>query len=123
MIFPNCDESVSIKPNIFASTIKGIHTDFVLTHFIDKTFLVISQYSKLGAIVEVTREPIQAEDDEIYQIKSLLGANDENIELTARYLAKNLQITRPLLISLALKDPVPTKESLNLLVEAIKSQA
>ncbi|KAL6068589.1 Proteasome assembly chaperone 3 [Balamuthia mandrillaris] len=96
----------------FAAVINGVHTEFILTPFADRIFIVITQLGKLGTLITASKETndvMSGEPQEAnYAIDVLLGKRDE--PLLALYARRIVELIcakharRSLLLSLCLKD-------------------
>lgn len=73
--------------------------------FSNRIFLIVSQFKKLGSLVTVNREsPLNQFDSNIFSTKIVFGKDEVNIHAAARYIAEQINIDRPLLLSICLKD-------------------
>ncbi|XP_072172972.1 proteasome assembly chaperone 3-like [Diadema setosum] len=93
-----------------AVTLDGRHTDFVLTPFEDRSFLVVTQYQKLGTLIHVTKDSLPLDKrEETYSTHVLLGRDEPVIHVFARNIASQVlkSESKPLLLSLALEDYSP----------------
>uniref|UniRef100_A0A6M2DEX7 Putative proteasome assembly chaperone 3-like trichogramma pretiosum n=1 Tax=Xenopsylla cheopis TaxID=163159 RepID=A0A6M2DEX7_XENCH len=111
----------NINPNtIFKSTgavINNNHTDIVFAEFVNKIFLIVTQYKRLGSLVSVQKfSPSTASDNQnyTYDINTLFGSNEKEY-LTARYLTEAFSTEKQILVFSTLKDH--SRETL----EAIRS--
>lgn len=96
--------------------INEIHTDIVVKNYRNRIFLVITQFKKFGSIITVTRE--EAAKTDVYTIKTILGKDDDETHVAARYIAEQTGIQKPLLVSICLKDY--GVDTLKCIVAAIK---
>ncbi|XP_072027737.1 proteasome assembly chaperone 3-like [Amphiura filiformis] len=94
-----------------AAIIDGIHTDIVCTAFDDQTLLVITQYQKLGTLVQVTRDADLPEDRNTnFTSKVLLGKDEPLTHVYATNIASkvcNTPNSKPLLLAMSLKQHSP----------------
>ncbi|XP_033118312.1 proteasome assembly chaperone 3-like [Anneissia japonica] len=104
-----------------AVVISNIHTDIVCTSFTDKLMLIITQYQKLGTVMYVFNEAeISGMQQPLFNTKVLIGKDEPVTHVYARNIALKLHQlgnTKPLLLTLALKDDTP--EMLKAILESI----
>lgn len=88
-----------------AADIDDVATEVVLAEYTDKTLLIISQYQKIGSMLMIQRDQVHSPlgVDNIYTTKVIFGATGEEQQVAARYLAEELNITKPLCIFINLK--------------------
>lgn len=109
----------------FSADIQNVPTDFVITDFNDRTFIIVTQRSKLGILTSASCDVQEVLDREpTYTIKTLLGKrSDANSFLLCRQLIASLK--KPLLVSLSLQ-AIPSDEAdfevVRELVSAIESR-
>lgn len=105
------DTSSTPRTKQGAVTIDGVHTDIVCTAFEDHTFLVITQYQKLGTLVQVLQDgEIPDERNPTFTTKVLLGKDEPITHVYARNLATTVcsaPNSKPLLLAIALKKHSP----------------
>lgn len=111
----------TLKVNHFAAVICENHTEFVITIYPNYINLFITQFGKIGNLYQVRIE--QPENginaaEPVYDISPLLGSDNLEAEIAARYITERLKIRKPLLLSLSLKSF--SKNTLDALVEAIR---
>ncbi|KAJ8953174.1 hypothetical protein NQ317_013578 [Molorchus minor] len=117
--------SVENYPPIFnncAILIEGVHTEIIQTHFSNYINLIVTQFGKIGNLYQVkVDQPANgfSISEAIYTINTLLGGDNFEAEVAARYLTEKLKISQPLLLSLSLKNF--SKGTLDLIIEAIQS--
>jgi len=92
----------------FGRTINGQQTDLVITKFANRDFIVLTQLRKLGTVVEITRDTVRnpAEGSSgraVFSVNILLGTDNEEVHLFGRILAEKLGITKPILLTLGVK--------------------
>ena len=91
--------------------INGVSTDFVCSDFGDKYFILITQYGKMGTLVQIGKEfHLNNGDIENVDIKVLLGKDEPLTYVYAKQIGSSLYgrgILRPILLGIALKDPTP----------------
>ncbi|XP_070563901.1 proteasome assembly chaperone 3-like isoform X2 [Ptychodera flava] len=95
-----------------AVTIDGVHTDVICTAFSDRLFIVVTQFQKLGTLVHVTKDLVGFVDlsSPSFTTKVLLGKDEPAVHIYAKNLASKIctePTSKPLLLSLALKDFSP----------------
>ncbi|XP_012256195.1 proteasome assembly chaperone 3-like [Athalia rosae] len=104
------------KDKAFGVLIKGIHTDIAIKSYRNRALLIVSQFEKFGSIITVTRE--ESAKSDVYTVKTILGKDDDQTHVAARYIAEQISIEKPLLLSICLKDY--GIDTLKLIVAAIK---
>ncbi|XP_045031525.1 proteasome assembly chaperone 3-like [Daphnia magna] len=89
--------------------INGKATEVVISKFSDKLFIILTQYGKVGNLVEVRRDVAQKEDPSsaVYGVRVLLGRDDEEIHVAARFLVNFISTPHSILFALSLKDYQP----------------
>lgn len=101
----NKEPALSVKT--FAAVIDNHHTEFIITNFSNKIVFFITQFEKIGNLYLVETEQVQNDvlsNETVYSIKPLLGAGSIEVEAALRYLSEQLDIKKPLLVSLTVKD-------------------
>ncbi|XP_011494697.1 PREDICTED: proteasome assembly chaperone 3-like [Ceratosolen solmsi marchali] len=89
----------------YSIIINDNRTDVILNTYNNRLFLIISQYRKLGSLVSVYKESnIHELNSHVYETKVIFGKDDPEIHAASRYIAEQINIDRPMLISLCLKD-------------------
>ncbi|OWF46045.1 proteasome assembly chaperone 3-like [Mizuhopecten yessoensis] len=97
-------------------------TDILCSHFTDKLFVVVTQFNKLGNLIELKRDVVV--DDAIttsrpsYSTKVLMGRDEPLMHVLAKNVMGKLDIKKPVVLALALKDESP--KSVAQLSEAVK---
>lgn len=108
----------------FGTLLAGIHTDLVISRFTDRTLIVVTQIRKLGKIVQVEKDqvkgPLPSGSRSVYTVSTLLGQNTEETVVLARILAEKLNITKPLVLCIGIKDLTP--QTIKLIVKLILSK-
>lgn len=110
----------TLKVNHFAALICENHTEFVITTYPNYINLFITQFGKIGNLYQVKIEQPESgfnAAEPVYDISPLLGSDNLEAEIAARYLTEKLKIRKPLLLSLSLKHF--GKDTLDALVAAI----
>ncbi|XP_060065289.1 proteasome assembly chaperone 3-like [Ylistrum balloti] len=97
-------------------------TDILCSHFADKLFVIVTQFSKVGNLIELTRD-VAVDDDftptrPSYSTKVLMGRDEPLMHVLAKNVLGKLDIKKPVLLALALKDESP--QTVALLSEEIK---
>ncbi|KAJ8959330.1 hypothetical protein NQ318_022016 [Aromia moschata] len=108
--------------NSFAVSIRGNHTEIVLSRFTNYINLIITQFEKIGNLYQIKVDQPDngfVISDPIYTITTVLGRDNLEAEVAARYLTEKLKIRKPLLLSLSLKDF--SKSTLNCVIELYKT--
>lgn len=107
-----------MKSNACAIVTKGYHTDIALKIYSNRVLLVVTHFKKFGSLIAVTRgSSFHPFNSSIYSTKVLFGKDDIEIVAAARYIAEQINVDKPLLISLSLKDYEP--DTLKAIVTAI----
>lgn len=108
----------------YGKLIQDHQTDLVITRFTNRTLIILTQLRKLGTVVEIIRDqarnPAEGSSGKaVYTIYTLLGQESEELHLFARILAGKLNITKPVLLTLAVKDltNAKIKDLINFVVE------
>jgi len=102
---------------LHAGLVGGEHTDLVVTQYTDRLFLAVTQVCKLGTICEVRRDKVSKDDlglgegvgRLVYSVALLLGQEKEEVSLLARILAERLQLTKPLVLCVGVRDLTPQR--------------
>jgi len=96
----------------------------VVSRFEDRTLIVVTQIRKLGKIIQVEKDqvkgPIPSSNRSVYTVSTLLGQNSEDSSVLARILAEKLNITKPLILCIGIKQLSP--QTVNLIVKFILSK-
>ncbi|KAK6643725.1 hypothetical protein RUM43_005235 [Polyplax serrata] len=97
---------VGFKTKTLSVTLDGIATDIIFSDYRDKQLLVITQFQKIGTLLLVTRNSGEnlTGTNEVYDVKTISGLDSENYQLVARYLTEQLDLCKPVLFSICLKD-------------------
>lgn len=88
-----------------AAKINDEHTEIVYAEYSDSIFVIISQYLKIGSMIQVQRDQIHSPlgTNDIFTTKVLFGATGEEQQVAARFLAEALNISKPLCIFINLR--------------------
>lgn len=85
--------------------INGHHTDIIITEYVDQLFVIITQYDKMGTIIQVKQDVSSDESKNIiYDTQVLFGQDELEINAVARNLMEKLNVSKSVVFSLALKD-------------------
>lgn len=86
--------------------INDLPTDFVVSKFSDKLLVIITQFGRVGNLIEIRRDVAQKDDPStsVYNIKVVLGRDDEEVHVAARFLMNVIPTEKPVTLSLSLKD-------------------
>jgi len=90
--------------------VSGVKTDLAITQFSDKLLLHLTQLGKFGSWLQVERQTVRKGDfvdnaaKHVYACTVLLGQDTEELHFFARTLAEKLNITKPLVISVGVKN-------------------
>jgi len=131
-------QQASPLPNqSFVEDIEGKETDIVCASFSDRDFIMVTQYQKAGTLVSVSVEKSTSKPlaEPTYTTKVLMGKDDDMTHLFSRAIAETVYKCRqnlaagdmpnpsanlkPLLCTLALKDPTPA--ALSKIVDIVKN--
>ncbi|KYN18518.1 GPN-loop GTPase 2 [Trachymyrmex cornetzi] len=81
------------------------HTDIVLKSYSNRTLLIVTHFKKFGTLLIINRESAaNGYSSDVFTIKTVFGNENNDIDLAARYIAQQINIEKPLLLSIALKD-------------------
>jgi len=116
----------AVLPNFsYCEDIDGQLTDIVCASFTDRDFIMVTQYRKVGTVVQVAVEKSAAKPlvEPTYTTKVLMGKDEDMTHVFSRAIAQTVYTCRaakdgsegpspssslkPLLCTLALKDPTP----------------
>ncbi|KAL8562270.1 hypothetical protein ACOMHN_037226 [Nucella lapillus] len=90
-----------------AVTVKGLHTDIHCSVFKDQLYLIVTQFNKLGTLVQVKPETVMNEMEgptPMLTTKVVFGQDEPLIHVMARHIAGCLKTSRPVLLALSLRD-------------------
>ncbi|KAG2196613.1 hypothetical protein INT46_011856 [Mucor plumbeus] len=131
------NEEFPLQNKQTAITVNGVHTEILLTGFADKIFVVITQYGKIGSLIQTTLD-----------ISPQLAMNPSSVPTTSQFLmgestgeqsdlyilystsilqaigAMNPHEKRPLLLGIALKplqDMSARKQAFHQIIDQIMS--
>ncbi|XP_077261204.1 proteasome assembly chaperone 3-like [Temnothorax americanus] len=83
----------------------GHHTDIVLKSYSNRTLLIVTHFKKLGTLLTINRESAaNGYNSDVFSIKTVFGSDNNDVHVAARYIAQQINIEKPLLLSIALKD-------------------
>ena len=101
--------SAPCSANVFAAVVDGTHIDFASCVFGETDFLCITEYQKLGTVIQVEIESSQVVEgpNRIYSTRVLLGEDSESVRAAARFLAEQLNTRKQLIVTLALRQVTP----------------
>ncbi|CAG9856167.1 unnamed protein product [Phyllotreta striolata] len=100
--------------NNFAVSINNQHTEIVLVNFPNCVNLIITQFGKIGNLYQVKIDQTEnglAVPETVYDVSTVLGAENIQAEVAVRYLSEKLDIKKPLASSMALQKVVRKSES------------
>ncbi|XP_012170793.1 proteasome assembly chaperone 3 [Bombus terrestris] len=96
----------------------GHHTDIALKIYSNRILLIITHFKKFGSLIAISRgSSFNQYNNSIYSTKVLFGKDDVELVAAARYIAEQINVDKPLLISISLKDYEP--DTLKPIVAAI----
>lgn len=114
------EEVTANNLNVFATKINENHTDFVVGEFTNKYMIIATQYEKIGSLLKVLVDRVEQPSsvvEAVYTVSVVFGSDNEEQQAAARFIAEQLNIRKPLLIFLCLKDY--KIETVKVLVDAI----
>lgn len=83
----------------------GHHTDIVLKSYSNRTLLIVTHFKKLGTWLTINRESaVNGFSSDVFTIKTVFGSDNNDVHIAARYIAQQINIEKPLLLSIALKE-------------------
>ncbi|CAH0396198.1 unnamed protein product [Bemisia tabaci] len=87
----------------------GVPTDIVIGNFTNNIFIVLTQVKKFGSIISVKPEAFKTAEgqQQVYDVRNLLGLEKESSLVAARFLAEQLEVPKPIIFSISLKDDSP----------------
>ncbi|XP_065336791.1 proteasome assembly chaperone 3-like [Cloeon dipterum] len=102
----NKPDTKQVDGVIFSKPINGLHTDFFINSYTDRYFIIITQTGSIGTLLSVEKDTTQVEKEvaEVYTIKVLLGKDEEDVHIAARFLAGQLDLPKPILFAFCVKD-------------------
>jgi len=92
----------------FGRTILGKQTDLVITKFASRDIIVLTQLRKLGSVIEISQDTVRnslegSTGRSVFSVNTLLGQESEDVNLFGRVLAEKLNIRKPILLTLGIK--------------------
>ncbi|XP_064626770.1 proteasome assembly chaperone 3-like [Lineus longissimus] len=103
MAAPMTKFSVPVKQN--AALINDIHTEVVCSNYNDVAFIIVTQYQKMGTLMDITKDVVlEDRGDATYTTKVLLGKDEPILHVIAKQIVTKINLKKPVLLSLALKD-------------------
>ncbi|XP_076463329.1 proteasome assembly chaperone 3-like [Babylonia areolata] len=90
-----------------AVSIKGMHTDIHCSVFQNQLYLIVTQFCKLGTLVQVKPETAVNELEgptPMLSTKVLFGKDEPLIHVMARHIVAPLHTSQPVLLALSLQD-------------------
>lgn len=106
----------------FAAKINGQPTEFVLGTFTNQNLVIATQFGKLSTLYTITVDQTENEVcplEPVYSVHPLFGAENDHAAAAARFITKELNIRKQLVIFLSLKDY--NKDTVLKVVGAIKN--
>lgn len=86
--------------------IGGIPTDIIVGNFSDNLFIAVTQYQKIGCILSVQKAAfynLEGQED-IYEIRTLLGEEEGPGHLAVRFLSEQIEIPKSVIFAINLKN-------------------
>ncbi|KAK7508371.1 hypothetical protein BaRGS_00000610 [Batillaria attramentaria] len=102
--------------------VNGKQTDIHCSIFTDHLYVIVTQYCKLGTLVQVKSETVVDElegPSPVLTTKVLFGKDEPLTHVMARHIVSSLKPHTPVLLGLSLRDT--TREVLHALLPAIQS--
>ncbi|XP_052122096.1 proteasome assembly chaperone 3-like [Frankliniella occidentalis] len=100
-----------LKETVTAAKIDGVHTDIVITEFVNRIFIVLTQRQSFSSLLLVSKDgpkTFEGKAEDIYTVKSIFGVDSEQSgNLVARFLSEHTCMNKPALFALGLKDHSP----------------
>lgn len=94
-----------MKNHACAIVSNGHHTDIALKVYSNRIFIIVTHYKKFGTLISVNRQSaLDQFDSETYSTKVLFGKDDIELLAAARFIAEQIKINKPLLISISLRE-------------------
>ncbi|KAH3697781.1 proteasome assembly chaperone 3-like isoform X3 [Dreissena polymorpha] len=93
-----------------AVEINTTRTELIVQTFQDRIFIIVTQFSKIGTLVSVTNDRLTDTSGAALSMAStnvLMGADEPITHVIARNLVTEVPLTKPILLSVALKDSSP----------------
>jgi hypothetical protein len=91
-----------------ALLVDGVHTEVLVTMYVDRVLCVVTQRDKMGTLVTASKDVDEASVGTTFSTQTLLGRDEGIANMLARLLVARLAaagvVRRPLLLSLALRD-------------------
>jgi hypothetical protein len=116
-----------IKSRQIAVSIDGVHTDVVLSEFVNAIHVLVTQRGKVGHVFECSSDGgVPGEEgSETFTVDCLLGRREAVEEVFARQMVQALSATteKKLLISLGLKEKEPPISTLQGLLAVLLANA
>ena len=94
------------EPLSFAASIDGVRTEFLSRKYADRTFLIITQFDKIGMVVEARVASTFMDGSKNIDVETLMGVRDDPMaEVFARQLVEHMpgRPGRALLLGLGFK--------------------
>ncbi|BFY99330.1 hypothetical protein BsWGS_02370 [Bradybaena similaris] len=101
------DRKPVVPSKQIAEEVLGHHTEVVVNKFEDHLFIIVTQFMKIGTVVEVRRELIADEmqgDIPEFSTKVLLGKDEPITHVVAKKIVTELNPPTSVILTLALKD-------------------
>ncbi|WAR24627.1 PSMG3-like protein [Mya arenaria] len=103
-------DSFPVRTKQCAVEINNHKTELLCSQFGDRTFLVVTQYNKVGTLVSVTNARVTdatGATASMPNIDVLMGNDQPMTHVVARNLITQIPLSKPILLSIALKDNSP----------------
>jgi len=95
-----------VDTKVTLATINDKPTDIVVSKFSDKLLVIITQFGKVGSLIEIRRDIAQKDDPSsaVHNIRFLFGGHNEELYFAARILTNFIPNDQTIILGLALKD-------------------
>ena len=116
------EKKKQLKSRQVAVKIDGVHTDVVLTVFVDALLVLVTQRGKIGHVFETYSDGGEG-SSETFTVNVLLGSREGVEEVFARQIIEALSKTtrRKVIIGLGLRDREPPVSTLHGLLGVLKA--
>ncbi|CAG0886264.1 unnamed protein product [Darwinula stevensoni] len=101
-------ECFPVKSATACEIVEGKATDVLVSDFGDRLFVVVTQFQKIGTLIEVRKDVARREHPaDVYSTRVLLGKDCSETHLVARFIAEKVNIDKPILVGVSLVDYSP----------------
>jgi len=117
----NSGPKFPLKTRQFAVIIEGDHTDFVITSYSDRIFIIVTQINKLGTLTLSNKETT-VEGTTIFASKTLLGRREDYpSSILSRQLIEDISKTteKSLILAVTLKKKNDDTKTLKIILDIL----